>query len=193
MIERLLAVLTAAELEPDTGELRDALWLARHISVPEASDQAVRQRREAFATPQSSRLSPTTAAARSSQEPAEATTGAALYAAGSRDGDTGYLQAMEARSPAVPALRHQLPLARALKPFKRRVPSQTSFVVDEAATAARVAEEGIWLPVLRPRRLAGWTWRWSLIRLRQWLYGGAPWLSFGRSRSDWGHSVMSGS
>jgi len=149
MIERLLAVLMAAELEPDTGELRDALWLARHITVPEAPDQAARQRREASVT-QSSPPSPTTATARSSQEPAEATTGAELYAAGSRDGDTGYLQAMEVRSPAVPALRHQLPLARALKPFKRRVPSQTSFVVDEAATAARVAEEGIWLPVLRP-------------------------------------------
>ena len=149
MIERLLAVLTAADLEPDPDELRDALWLARHITIPEASDKAVPQPRKPSAT----LPLPTTAAARPPQEsaaaPAEATTGAELHAAGSRGG-TGYLRAMEARSPAVPALRHQLPLARALKPFKRRVPSRTSFVVDEAATAARVAEEGIWLPVLRP-------------------------------------------
>ena len=150
MIEGLLAVLDAANLEPDPRELRDALWLAGHIVIAERADPggtaAPRACRNAQPTP-------ATAAARPPQSraaPAEAATGAELYAAGSWSDGSSNLRAMEARSPAVPALRHQLQLARALKPFKRRVPSRTSFVVDEAATAARVAEEGIWLPVLRP-------------------------------------------
>jgi hypothetical protein len=152
MIERLLAVLAAADLEPDPRELRDALWLAGHIAIPGPTDLAVLPPREPLIVPQPAPKSATTTTAGPAQEPtapAEVTTGVELYAAGSWGGGRD-LRAMEARSPAVPALRHQLPLARALRPFKRRVPSRTSFVIDEAATAARVAEEGIWLPVLRP-------------------------------------------
>ena len=151
MIEGLLAVLAAADLEPDPRELRDALWLAGHIVIAERTVRAAPPTRDRAATTKPT--SAATAAAKPAQEPTvptEATTGAELYAAGPWNGGGGYLRAMEARSPGVPALRHQLQLARALKPFKRRVPARTSFVVDEAATAARVAEEGIWLPVLRP-------------------------------------------
>ena len=57
---------------------------------------------------------------------------------------------MSVRGPALPALRHQLQLSRSLRPLKRRVPSPTSFTVDEPATVVHAAEEGIWLPVLRP-------------------------------------------
>jgi SOS-response transcriptional repressor LexA len=162
MIERLLVVLAAADLEPDPRELRDALWLAGHIAIAEGANRTVPSLPEPRVTAEplpsptatsavgSERVQKPSGSAQEPTAPAEATTTAKLYAAGSRDSGSGYLRAMEARSPAVPALRHQLPLARALKPFKRRVPSRTSFMVDEAATAARVAEEGIWLPVLRP-------------------------------------------
>jgi hypothetical protein len=151
MIEELLTVLAAADLQPDLWELRDALWLAGHVVVAErvagTAPPPVEQVTGPPGTP------PTAAADEPAQEPAvlaEAAAGAELYAAGSWNGGSSNLPAMEVRSPAVPALRHQLQLARALKPFKRRVPASNSFVVDEAATAARVAEEGIWLPVLRP-------------------------------------------
>ena len=153
MIERLLAVLAAADLKLEPRELRDALWLAEHIVIADRKDRAAPPPRGPAAGSGPALPASTTAGAGPAQEPtarAEATTGAALYAAGSATGGISHLQAMEARSPAVPALRHQLQLARSLRPFKRRVPSRTSFVVDEAATAARVAEEGIWMPVLRP-------------------------------------------
>ena len=52
--------------------------------------------------------------------------------------------------PDAPSLREQLDLARALRPLMRRIPSGSNFVLDEAATTQRIANEGIWLPVLTP-------------------------------------------
>ncbi|NEP45067.1 MAG: hypothetical protein F6K35_39965 [Okeania sp. SIO2H7] len=52
--------------------------------------------------------------------------------------------------PNAPSLREPLILARALKPLMRRVPAGTNLVLDEAATSQRIADEGLWLPVLRP-------------------------------------------
>jgi hypothetical protein len=119
MIERLLAVLAAADLEPDPRELRDALWLAGHIAIPEPTDLAVPPPREPYIVPQPAPKAAATTAgpAQEPTAPAEVTAGVELYAAGSWGGGGSSLRAMEARSPAVPALRHQLPLARALRPF----------------------------------------------------------------------------
>jgi hypothetical protein len=53
--------------------------------------------------------------------------------------------------PDAPSLREPLNLARAMRSLMRRVPSTTSTaVLDEAATTQRIAEEGIWIPVLKP-------------------------------------------
>jgi tetratricopeptide (TPR) repeat protein len=153
MIEKLLAVLAAAGLEPEPRELRDALWLAGHIAIAEHAHEAVPPLGESIAASEPAPPPPTadeSTPAGKPAPPAEATTGAPLYAASVGGSARSDLRSMEARSPAVPALRRQLQLARALRPFKRRVPSRTSFVVDENATAAGVAEEGIWIPVLRP-------------------------------------------
>lgn len=54
------------------------------------------------------------------------------------------------KAPNAPSLRQPLTLARALKPLMRRVPAGTNLVLDEAATSQRIADEGLWLPVLRP-------------------------------------------
>jgi hypothetical protein len=53
-------------------------------------------------------------------------------------------------APGVPALPGALGIARALRPLKRRIASRTRFVLDEAATVQRIADEGLWTPVLRP-------------------------------------------
>jgi hypothetical protein len=45
-----------------------------------------------------------------------------------------------------------LAVARALRPLRQRVPSPHRLVFDEAETVRRIAEEGIWLPALRPAR-----------------------------------------
>ena len=41
-------------------------------------------------------------------------------------------------------------LGNALRPLKRRLPSGTAQVLDEAATAEQAATQGVWGPVLRP-------------------------------------------
>jgi glucoamylase len=41
-------------------------------------------------------------------------------------------------------------LGNALRPLKRRLPSGTAWVLDEAATAEQAASQGLWGPVLRP-------------------------------------------
>ncbi|CAM5238666.1 hypothetical protein SALBM311S_05401 [Streptomyces alboniger] len=57
-------------------------------------------------------------------------------------------------APAPPMLHHPLALQRALRPLKRTVPSQRARVLDERATADRIARLGAhpeaWMPVLRP-------------------------------------------
>ncbi|MFJ8464977.1 SAV_2336 N-terminal domain-related protein [Streptomyces swartbergensis] len=57
-------------------------------------------------------------------------------------------------APAPPMLPHPLALQRALRPLKRKVPSPHARVLDERATADRIARLGahpdVWLPVLRP-------------------------------------------
>ncbi|MEU5344517.1 SAV_2336 N-terminal domain-related protein [Streptomyces sp. NPDC020766] len=67
-------------------------------------------------------------------------------------------------APAPPMLPHPLKLQRALRPLKRRVPAPFGQVLDEAATAHRIARLGAapqwWLPVLRPA-----TERWLTLHL----------------------------
>ncbi|WP_246100999.1 SAV_2336 N-terminal domain-related protein [Streptomyces cyaneus] len=57
-------------------------------------------------------------------------------------------------APAPPMLPHPLALQRALRPLKRKVPSPRARLLDEYATADRIARLGgrpdVWLPVLRP-------------------------------------------
>ncbi|MGF0171833.1 hypothetical protein ACQF36_15410 [Streptomyces sp. Marseille-Q5077] len=51
-------------------------------------------------------------------------------------------------------LTHPLALQRALRPLKRKVPAPRARLLDEHATADRIARLGahpdVWLPVLRP-------------------------------------------
>lgn len=52
--------------------------------------------------------------------------------------------------PDARSLREPLSLARSLKPLLRRVVSGWSTTLDEAATVERIADEQLWLPVLKP-------------------------------------------
>lgn len=51
---------------------------------------------------------------------------------------------------AAPALPNAREISRALKPLMRKAPSRTQQMLDEQATVDRIAEEEIWLPVLKP-------------------------------------------
>ena len=53
-------------------------------------------------------------------------------------------------APAAPALRTRLELGRALRPLMRKVAALNRQYLDEAATANQIAEQDVWLPVMRP-------------------------------------------
>ena len=52
--------------------------------------------------------------------------------------------------PGETVLPGKLALGRALRPLMRRVPVGDRVELDEEATVRRIADEGNWLPVLRP-------------------------------------------
>lgn len=54
------------------------------------------------------------------------------------------------RAPTPAALADQLALSRAMRPLNRTVPSRHHVLLDEEATVNRIAEEQLWLPVLKP-------------------------------------------
>ena len=54
------------------------------------------------------------------------------------------------RVPTGPPLPGSLAIARSLRPLRRRVPSPARVVLDVEQTVRRVAEEGLWVPTLRP-------------------------------------------
>ncbi|ABW33201.1 formylglycine-generating enzyme family protein [Acaryochloris marina] len=54
--------------------------------------------------------------------------------------------------PAAPSLRGRLNLSRALRPLKRKIPSPTQRVFDEAATVHQYAEQEILSPVMTPAK-----------------------------------------
>ncbi|WP_309224596.1 formylglycine-generating enzyme family protein [Halomicronema sp. CCY15110] len=53
-------------------------------------------------------------------------------------------------APAAPALRTRLELGRALRPLMRKVAALNREYLDEEATANQIAEQDVWLPVMRP-------------------------------------------
>ncbi len=52
--------------------------------------------------------------------------------------------------PDAPAIAHTLQLARSLRPLARQIAAGLATVIDEGATAERIAEAGVWQPVLQP-------------------------------------------
>jgi formylglycine-generating enzyme required for sulfatase activity len=56
------------------------------------------------------------------------------------------------KSPAVAALPNALEIGRSLRPLMRKVPSRIKFVLDEENTAQQIAENDVWIPVLKPAR-----------------------------------------
>ena len=59
-------------------------------------------------------------------------------------------QLLPFETPAAPALRNPLAIARAIRPLMRKVASRTETILDEEATARQIAEKNIWIPVLEP-------------------------------------------
>jgi hypothetical protein len=161
MIDQFIQRLQAAGLELSDRELAESLWLARHLPVSK------RRALEAFDAPrqpsypklepepedprQESGEGSLSSEARTAKRAPEAF--AALPPAPSRAPvQAGGDRLLEFHSPSASALPHKLELARALRALRRRVPSRLRTTLDEVATAERIANQGLWVPVLRPAR-----------------------------------------
>ena len=162
----LLARLQAAGLGDDATQLLDALWLSRWLpgpvaamDEPKSAAPPIEPRPEA-ATPPPLAAPPQQPRARGpeaevplpSAAPTAADAGAGVYArvAGTPTDDAWRARAL--RVAGVPALRDGPALARALRPLGKRRRSATRLVIDEAATAERLADTGLLSPVLVPER-----------------------------------------
>jgi cholesterol oxidase len=155
-VERLLRVLDAVGIEATGREAAEAIWLAVRIAErtgPAASAPSAPERAAGEPAP----TAPVTAAPPPVEETAERPRPpqgdrATLYSLGQAATAAGPARrdAVTVRAPAVPALPGGRDILRALRPLKRRVPSRHDFVLDESATADRVAAERLVLPVMSP-------------------------------------------
>jgi hypothetical protein len=149
-VGRLAAILESLDIEPTKEELRDVLWLACQMGPPAAAGGG---EHPAPARPGRTRADPPVPPA-PEPEPEPATQPVAeLHHPPPRTGRTAATQpATPFQAPAAPGLPGGRALTRAMHPLKRRTPSARELVLDEEATATRIAEEGLWIPEFRPAR-----------------------------------------
>ena len=145
--DRLRDVLSAIGPPPDARELSEMLWLACHITPA--------GERPAPAPPAPPPDFPAPPQAPPPQAPPPPAPAAAPEPRTGlhprpEPGAEPVGKASEVLVPTAPMLADPLGLQRALRPLKRRVPSQHRRELDEEATAARIADTRLWAPVLVP-------------------------------------------
>jgi hypothetical protein len=180
LVPRLAAVLAAAAEAreaahasmpgdgPTSRELAELLWLAQRLGPVEEAAAApaaappvdpARDTETEVPTEQGATdvVPPTPHAPRRDPSPATPDDGRVplhMPAPPSAEPEGAAADGPSLLAPAPPMLKRPLALQRALRPLKRRVPSPHARVLDEHATADRIARLGarpdVWLPVLRP-------------------------------------------
>ncbi|MER6788248.1 SAV_2336 N-terminal domain-related protein [Streptomyces sp. NPDC000658] len=176
-LDRLTRLLTAAsDTAPTPRELAELIWLARQLPDPGGPDGPEEPAPAAPPTAPPARADAEAPAGPSAREPSAPTTDGPgrppspppaaavriplrLPSPASAPRAPGEPRAAGGRpllAPAPPMLPRPLALQRALRPLKRTVPSARARLLDERATADRIARLGahpdVWLPVLRPAR-----------------------------------------
>lgn len=152
MIDLLVTALSK-ELELSAEEIADTIWLAMQIEISQSTSPAMQVLKDAakqieqsmFGKSQldSETLSDKDVSKRSPEEPK-----AGIYPRSQHD---NFLNSgLSFKVPDAPSLREPLTLARALRPLMRRIHAGASLVLDEDATTQRIANDGLWLPVLKP-------------------------------------------
>ncbi|MBD2492361.1 SAV_2336 N-terminal domain-related protein [Aulosira sp. FACHB-615] len=152
MIERVIGTFQKLGFDLTDTEIADILWLAVQMRRSDCSSVSEPQQQTptstSKATPTSPQL-PLEQNINSSKSTKKTEASANVYPQSAQDSDRNS-SGLPIKVPAAQALRNQLEIARALRPLKRRVPSKREFVLDEAATAERIAKEKLLLPVMRP-------------------------------------------
>jgi formylglycine-generating enzyme required for sulfatase activity len=155
MIERAIAILQQARFDLTARELAEIIWLAVHIEESEQLQQQSQQftlsKPERLRTNQPQTQTQETPEIASSPQATEPR--AEVYLPSSVQSPAKSPESREAiaiKVPAAIALRNSLALGRALRPLMRKIPSPTENILDEEATVCRIAQEKLWVPVLKP-------------------------------------------
>ena len=171
-MNRLIKLLQHLELDMSAEEIADAIWLANQIKLPLAitSVDEVTQPNQISQTeisklPQRESYQNLDASDDSTVENTQETTAKAYTKNGvdsiSQSNSTEKSTSEKSKpatpgvpfkSPAVAALPNALEIGRSLRPLMRKVPSRIKFVLDEENTAQQIAENDVWIPVLKPAR-----------------------------------------
>ncbi|WP_416984465.1 SAV_2336 N-terminal domain-related protein [Streptomyces sp. T028] len=169
-LARLTALLTSASDTPPTArELAELLWLARELeggrlsarTAGGSTAERTPEPTEATEATEAAEVAPPAAPEASPTPPIPPTLPTddrvPLHLPTPRQPmSTGTADTTPLLAPAPPMLPHPLALQRALRPLKRTVPAARARLLDERATADRIARLGAhpdsWLPVLRPAR-----------------------------------------
>ena len=157
MILKLIEKLRNIGLRLTAEEMADVIWLASILDEPDidlkddklsgdgtdrstkdGADSNIQKKQAQTASPHSD----------------EKTTGSDVFLPISGTGigtNSGPgLGGLTFQSPSTSALPGKLEIGRSLRPLMRLVPSRTKFILDEEATAQRIADEKNWIPVFRP-------------------------------------------
>lgn len=151
MIERVIGAFNHWRFNLDDTEIADILWLAVQMRRCDLSPMSELPQETPAVTPE---IDPNTKLPRDRQNnspksPTKTETNAKVYPQSSQDSNETS-SGLPIKVPAAQALRNQLDISRSLRPLKRRVLSKREFSLDEIATAERIAEEKLLLPVMRP-------------------------------------------
>jgi Effector-associated domain 10 len=155
MIDQLIAALSK-EVEMSAEEIADTLWLALQMQEFQAesvsSGLPLNKEDERGINKQESQseqgILPNTSDLEKTQTQPPKEQKAGIYPLNQQH--TSKSLDLSFKVPDAPSLREPLTLARALKPLMRRIASGRELVLDEAATIQRIADERLWIPVLRP-------------------------------------------
>jgi hypothetical protein len=154
MIERVIGAFNHLEFDLDDTEIADIIWLAVQMRRCDLSPMSELPQKTPAVTPE---IDPTLAEVQrdrqnnSPKSPTKTETSANVYPQSSQD-NSQTSSGLPIKVPTAQALRNKLEISRSLKPLKRRVPSRSEFILDEIATAERIAEEKLLLPVMCPAR-----------------------------------------
>lgn len=160
--EQFIQLLRNAGIEADYRRIEEMLWLSRLMPVTETEEIETEA-----PPPDETRKVPTDTATTdfggakpkpkeiAAKPPARARKPAAskeqVYSNLGATGDEG-APASKVRVPSPAALPDSLEIMRALRPFRRRVPSRQRFELDEEETVKRTAESGVLTPAYLPVR-----------------------------------------
>jgi ATP/maltotriose-dependent transcriptional regulator MalT len=150
-LRRFLDVVAATGVRYSAVEAAEVLWLADHLPTPEGpgAEEVTPPRPDARPAPPPARAPEPPPTGTPAAAPAPSPEVPVHVPAGVPD-DPRAAVARPVRLPTVGGLPNPLALLRALRPLKRRVPADHRWELDEDATVTRVAQQDLWVPVLRP-------------------------------------------